>query len=309
MGLVAALVLALQAQNPPSQAPAATDVFVASLSGGGGTFTLGAPENISKSPGYDNQPSFSPDGTTLFFTSDRGPHAGLPNQGADAQALMRTDIFSWDARSRRISRVTATPEGEYSPTVMPDGRHLSAIRVEADRTQRLWKFGLDGSDPTVVLPDVKPVGYHAWLDENTLVLFVLGQPASLQVADVRTGKTETLATDIGQSIQKIPAGGVSYVQQSGEGSERTLTIMEVRREGGKLVTRPLTPVVEGARQAHVAWTPDGTLLMANGATLHAWKRGQTAWRAVADLAKLELRNVTRLAVSPKGDLVALVAVP
>jgi hypothetical protein len=67
--------------------------------------------------------------------------------------------------------------------------------------------------------------------------------------------------------------------------------------------------VPGVRQAHVAWTPDGTLLMAHEGALHAWKADQAGWRAIADLAALGLRNVTRLAVSPKGDRIALVATP
>ena len=189
----------------------------------------------------------------------------------------------------------------------PDGKHISVIRVEADGTQRLWKFGIDGRDPVLVLQDVKPVGYHAWLDEHTLVLFVLGRPATLQAADVNTGKAEVVTQDIGQSIQRMPTGGVSFVQQAGETGARILTISEATKQSGKIVTRPLTTVVAGARQAHVAWTPDGTLLMAHEGTLHAWKAGEPGWRAVADLEALGLRNVTRLAVSPSGDRIAIVA--
>ena len=56
-----------------------------------------------------------------------------------------------------------------------------------------------------MLENVKPVGYHAWADDHTLALFVLGQPATLQLADTRTGTARTIASDIGRSIQRIPA--------------------------------------------------------------------------------------------------------
>ncbi len=158
----------------------------------------------------------------------------------------------------------------------------------------------------MVLKDVKPVGYHAWLDDQTLALFVLGQPATLQVARTTTGTAETVASNIGQSIQKMPDGGVSFVQQAGEGTARTLTVTQLKMENGKAALKPLTPVVQGATQAHVAWTPDGTLLMAHADTLYAWKAGAAEWRPVADLAALGVRNVTRLAVSPKADLIAIV---
>jgi hypothetical protein len=84
-------------------------------------------------------------------------------------------------------------------------------------------------------------------------------------------------------------------------------ISQVVLEGGKPVIKPLTAPVPGARQAHVAWTPDGTLLMAHSGWLHAWRAGDSAWRAVADLDALGLKAVTRLAVSPKGDRIAIVA--
>ena len=289
-------VLAMSAQ----QAPPSTDVYVSTLAIGGDRVTLGKPENISNSPGYDNQPFFAPDGGSLYFTSGRGP---APASGGAPQ----TDIYRYDLQAKALTQVTKTPESEYSPTVMPDGKHISVIRVEADGTQRLWRFTRAGSDPALVLSDIKPVGYHAWLNDSMLALFVLGQPATLRVASVQSGTADIVANNIGQSVQKIPGGGVSFVQQAGEGAERTATIMEVRLESGKPATRTITPAVPGATQVHVAWTPDRTLLMAHGGSLHAWREGATTWRAVADLGSLGLQNVTRLAVSPKGDRLAIVA--
>ena len=160
-----------------------------------------------------------------------------------------------------------------------------------------------------MLTDIKPVGYHAWLDETTLALFVLGQPATLQIASTGTGKGEIVASNIGQSILRMPTGGVSFVQQAGTGPEQTLTVTQVTVEQGKPVTKPLTTAVAGARQAHLAWTPDGTLLMAHDGGLHAWRAGAPGWERIADLGALGLRNVTRLAISPKGDRIAVVAVP
>jgi dipeptidyl aminopeptidase/acylaminoacyl peptidase len=293
---------ALQSPAAPQATPGppATEVFLAPLTVIGGSLTVGTPENISNSPGYDNQPLFAPDGRTLYFTSARGDvssKCGSP----------QTDIYAFDLQSRRVTPVTGTPECEYSPTVTPDGRHLSAVRVEADGTQRLWRFGLDGSRPSLVLADVKPVGYHAWLDSQRLALFVLGQPSTLLIADASTGKAEVVASNIGPSIQRRPRGGISFVQQSGDREHRTFTITELAMERGKPVTRPLTSAVAGATQVHIAWTPDDTLLMAHAGTLHAWKPGSSAWVAAADLAALGLENVTRLAVNPAGDRIALVA--
>ena len=288
---VAAATFGIQAQPPDSE------IFLAKLSMVDGALTVTAPENISNSPGYDNQPSFSRDGRSVFFTSARG---GTP-AGATVPQM---DIYRYDIDSRKVTQVTKTAESEYSATVTPDGKHISVIRVEADQTQRLWQFPLAGGQPRVVLADVKPVGYHAWIDANTLALFVLGQPPTPQIADVRTGKAEIAARSIGRSLQPIPGGGVSFVQR---GDDKTMRIERVAVENGKPTISSLVGSAPNATEEFVAWTPDGTLLMPAGGHLYAWRRGEAEWKRIADLSGLGLMSVSRLAISPKGDSIAFVA--
>src|SRR6185503_1782415 len=175
-----------------------------------GAIEPGRAINITSNPGYDNQPSFTPDGRGILFTSVRGGGT-------------QTDIYKYDIASKQIAQVTNTPESEYSATVTPAGT-MSVVRVELDeaKTQRLWQFDADGRNPRLVLENVKPVGYHAWSDDHTLALFVLGQPATLQVADTRSGAAVTLASDIGRSLQPIRgaqagAASISFVQRERRG--------------------------------------------------------------------------------------------
>src|SRR5262249_33319458 len=114
----------------PLHAQGSTDIYLAPLSIQNGRPVIGAPVNLTNRPGYDNQPSFKPDSRSILYTSTRedGP----------------SDIYRVDIASKAITRVTATPESEYSATVMPGGKRFSVIRVEHDSTQRLWSFALDG---------------------------------------------------------------------------------------------------------------------------------------------------------------------
>jgi WD40 repeat protein len=299
--LAAAWALAAAQPQPPD-----IEIFLAPVTTVSGAITIGPPANITSSPGYDNQPSFTPDGTALFFTSARG---GAGGQAGPPPRPPQTDIYRYEIASREISRITSTPESEYSPTVTPDGSHITVIRVESDGTQRLWRFTLDGRLPELVLADVKPVGYHAWATAETIALFVLGKPSTLQLADVRTGTAVEVARDIGRSIQRMPGGHVSFIQrQAGEaGTAAALTIMELDTASRK--TTRVVSVVPGATEADTAWMPDGTLLMALKDVLYAWRSGQKEWRRVADLSQLGLGGVTRLAVSPSGDRLAIVASP
>jgi hypothetical protein len=308
--LVTLAFVAIQAQAPPD-----TEVFLAPLSRAGGKLAVGAPVNISSSPGYDNQPSFLPDGSAILFTSARSRVVSAPVEGVPAPAA-QMDIYRYDLGSKRVTQVTDTLLSEYSPTVTPDGRHISVIRVEEDGTQRLWRFTIDGKQPSVILAGVKPVGYHAWLDEHRVALFILGErpkPATLQVADTRTGKADVVAEDIGQSIQRMPGGGISFVHREpgAAGTPGSFVIKQLRigpaPDGRPYVVETLVPAISGASAPHVAWTPDGTMLTAHGGKLHAWQRGSSDWTVVADLDAAGLRNVTRLALSPKGDSIALVA--
>ncbi len=294
------------APSPPPARPAApdTEVYLASLKIAGDRIEIGGPKNISTSAGYDNQPSFTRDGSAVLFTSGRGGG--------------QTDIYRYDIVPGRVSQVTTTPESEYSPTETPD-QGISVIRVEADGTQRLWRFTTDGRDPRVVLDAVKPVGYHAWADDHTLALFILGQtgtsqPSTLQIADSRTGSVRTVASDIGRSIQRIPGGSaISFVQRERTADKTTFLIKEIDPASGSI--RLLTPAVEGPGDVDCAWTPDGTLLMARGDRLFAWRRARPsessspAWREVASLERLGLHGVTRLAINPDGTAIALVANP
>lgn len=276
-----------------AQGAAGTDIHLVALTLRDSGAVVGTPASITSRPGYDNQPAFTPDGRAVMFTSIR----------ADAQA----DIYRYDLQTRGIARVTSTPESEYSATVMPGGRRISVIRVEADSTQRLWSFLADGTDPRLVLSDIKPVGYHAWANDTILALFVLGSPATLQVANARSGTARTLLGGIGRSIHRIPGSEtISFVHKQ---SDSVWVIRKLVPASDSLVTLVRTlPRVED-----YAWAPDGSILMAQGNRLFRWKAypgstgAATEWKEIAAFSDPTMQRLSRLAVSPRGDWVALVA--
>lgn len=287
-------------QATPTPTPAATptpqptpmpntDVFIVDVSAGaGGALKLGAARRVTTWEGYDNQPSFTPDGRALLYTSIR----------ADNQA----DTYRYDLAAGTTSRLTETAEGEFSPTVTPDGKFFSVVRVEKDSTQRLWKFPLAGGAPTLVLENFKPVGYHVWADERTVALFILGQPATLQVVEVPTGVYGVVATNVGRSLQRRPATPkVTYVHKQGEG-DWWIKEYDTKTHAKATITRTLP----GSED--FAWTPDGAILMARGPKIFLWRPGSD-WQEVADFTFSGLTRISRLAVSPRGDRVALVAQP
>jgi WD40 repeat protein len=280
--LVAMLVLVAQ-QPAPQPAPPATEVYIAGLMIDAGPLTGGTPTNISNNPGYDNQPSFLPDGSGVLFTSNR-----------DGK---QTDIYRYDFASSALTQLTRTVESEYSPLVTPDRRSFSVIRVEADGAQRLWRFDLDGSNPGVVLENVKPVGYHAWIDKTHLALFVLGgqgQPSTLQIADLATGTSEVVDKGIGRSLQIRPrTGTLTYVSKP-QGAHWVIKELDPKTRAIATVTE----TVDDNASEDFVWHPARPwLLMPRGTKIFGWNVNQ-GWTEVGDFTASGIGRITRLAAAP-----------
>src|SRR5437016_1251413 len=284
---------AARSQTPspsPTATPAYSDIFIVDVKNERGGMRFGPPVKITAFAGYNNQPFFLPDGRSILYTSIR-----------DKQA----DIYRYDLRSRATSQITNTPESEYSPTLMPDGKNISVVRVEADGTQRLWKFPLNGGQPSLILEHIKPVGYHLWIDDHTLALFILGakgKPNTLQIVDVPTEKAEIVAENPGRILRLIPhQNKLSFVQKI---SDREWIVKAFDLKTGKFATLIKTfPGVED-----YAWTPTGILLMAKDTKLFKWNPTvDQDWQQIADFSQAGLKRITRISVSPKGDRIAIVA--
>jgi len=275
-----------------ASAPPSTDVFLARMLDGHDSLRLSAPQNITRRPGYDNQPAFLTDATGLLYTA-------IDSTG-------QADIWRYDLGTRRHTRLTRTPESEYSPTMMPGSKRFSVVRVERDSTQRVWSFRLDGQDPQLVLPSLAPVGYHAWLDQFRLVVYVLGTPSTLHVVRRDGTEDEVRASHIGRAIQRVPAQNwYSYVQLD---STHTPWIVAQPVEGGppsRLVRLP-------EDNEFYTWAPDGTLFSATRGSIVRWNgvSGEGSdWVPVPMAAPVSANHISRLAVSPDGRWLAFVAEP
>lgn len=299
--LIAALIQA--PATPPAQPaapPPGTDIYLLPLAGGLASLKSAKPMPVSTTPGYDNQPMFSADGSRILFAAN---HDGK-----------QTDIYAFDRDGSRVSQVTRTAENENSPTFLPAGigdpGGFSVVQSEMrppnappGPIQRLWRFNARGANPQLILADINPVGYHAWVDADRVGLFVLGQPNSLQLASVKTGKGDVVANGIGRSLHRIPGTRlISFVHREPSGE---FWVKQIDVDTKKIDA--LIKVVEGNTERDMTWMPDGkTILMSGGTKVYSWGRGASGWTEVFDASAHGVGAVSRLAVSPKGDAVAIV---
>lgn len=282
--IVVLLAQGVAADTARGQGPPSTDIWLVPVDLEASPPTLGAPRNLTDRDGYDNQPFFEPEGNSLLFTSQR-----------DEQM----DIYKARLTVAPIAQLTDTPESEYSATVMPGGHEFSVIRVESDGTQRLWAFRRDGSAPRLLLESVVPVGYQAWTPDNALALFILGEPATLQLADLAGDSAAVMAEDIGRSLHALPDGsGFSFLHRV-EGAWR---IRALDLTSGNLSELGLP--FEDSQD--MAWTPDGRIIMASGSRV-AIRAIEGDWQVIGDLADAGITQLTRVAVHPDGSFLAIVA--
>lgn len=265
-----------------------TDVFLYRLTGLP-IVSRGRVFNITNRRGYDNQPSWDGSARILYTSQDGG----------------QTDIFRIDFETSTIERVTSTPESEYSAAPTPDGKAISVVRVERDSTQRLWRFPSDGSAPSVVLPNLKPVGYFAWLDSTTLAVYLLGDPNTLQIADTRDGVARIVASNVGRSLQRVPGGRkASFLHRVGQRWILKTVDPEFRLDGTFHV-ESIAPMPDSAD--YVVWRSPTELYTAANSRIFRMRLPNRTWEPVADLAEAGIRRISRLALSPDGSRLALVA--
>lgn len=270
----------------PAIAQPGTDIFLMDFAADGTSATLSNARNITHRGGYDNQPYFHPGQNLLYYSA--------------ADSAGRTDIKVFDLRNGTTARFTRTHEREYSPTVTPDGQGISCIIQRDNGAQDLGVYPIKGGEARVVINNLT-VGYHAWRGDSELLLFVLGEPATLRTFAVKTGDTKTLASNIGRSLHRIPhTTDVSFVAKENE----TWIIKRLKADG---TIEEITNTLPGRED--LAWLPDGRLLMSDGASLFICnpQTPAAAWMPLQWPAGFSATGITRLAVNNEGTLLAVVA--
>jgi len=247
---------------------------------------------------YDNQPLFLPDGDSLLYTS------ALTNNSFE-----QTDSMLISLESGQVLNLTKSIESEYSPTLMPNGTSFSVIRAANDE-QKLWRYPLYPQQQSVepaseLLTSINPIGYHAWIDNNRVMLFVLGEPHTLQLADIRKQSSQVLDKNIGPSLFAIPHSSLmSYTASIGEEEDIQWQLKSYHPETGQI--KRLTILPKGAY--YYAWSGNGYAIAAVDSILMQWDKANIAqgWRPFADVSDVCPKGVTRLTTHSQSSKIALV---
>jgi len=247
------------------------------LASNDGTIALKDPRIISANNlnGYNNQPRwFNSD--ELYITRQKA--------GSD-----QTDLVIYDTRNKTETLFTKTRQSEYSPTPTPDGQHLTCIRVEDDGTQVLWQYPLDRSHGGKrILNHLKDIGYHFWINEKEIVLFVVGDPVKFVLANIDNTETYDISTKIGRCFSKMDNGNVLFVYKYTEDIWHLKAFDPATKRSRFIAETP-----KGSED--FALIEGGSILMGQSAKLMRLDAPYTSWVEIADLSTYDLNSISRLA--------------
>ena len=290
-GLLVVAASVAVALDATAQSSTAVNLYVADLTYDGQALRVGKPQKLTGDKGINSQPSFTPDGKSILF---------VRRDSAAAQG----DVFRIDLATGAEARVTSTPEMENSPTVTPDGK-LMVIRwtpATLFKEWGPWIYEMNGTPSRGVLPGPDTVGYYVRLDQFS---FAMVRPKSTTAVAIFDTRTSTM-TDYDFRVanlppQKIPRQrAISYTRVDSVGGNR------IRRLD--LVTHDTTEIALALPRRTVhAWTPRGTIIMANGNTISTLTPPQKTWTQVASFTDPELQEINAYVVSPKGDKLILIS--
>lgn len=236
--------------------------------------TGGAARALTSGPAFDSHPRYSPDGTTIAFTSDRG---GLSN------------IWLMDADGGH-PRPATDEKGAYvrSAAWTPDGRYLIARKEEARRggipPVELWVYHRDGGGGAKLTSadDLQNAAGAVASHDGKWIYFAARARKFSYISDLRDGLWQIWRYDRerGESRQ-VTSGFGGAMRPALSPDDRTLVFVS-RRDGESvlvardlasgaervLVTNVTRDEAEGFAQMDLwpnyAFTPDGkSLVFAN----------------------------------------------
>ncbi|CAM3469595.1 hypothetical protein [Aequorivita lipolytica] len=244
-------------------------------------------QNASNNEGYNNQPSFFSNDVLLFAGNNEG-------QSDIAEYNFNTKTKKWFNNK--------TEGGEYSPQKFPSNNDVTAVRLDKDGLQRFYLYNSETGN-SLELIDKLQVAYFAFYNDQKILATVLdGEVMDLVLIDLPTKVSDTIFRNVGRSLQKVPkTNSMSYSLVNEEGN-LDLYLLDMNSYESYFVTE--LPI---GIQDYV-WLNDTQILIGSGNRLYMYDTlGDSEWTRVASLEDYGLKNISRMAISPNGKKIAVVA--
>jgi hypothetical protein len=263
-----------------------TEVFLFDLAINNSQIDISIGKNISNNEGYDNQPSFLNDDRILFSSTRNG----------------QTDIAQYFSSYNSKVWINFTEGSEYSPLKIPNINEVTAVRLDKDGKQRLYRYNLSNGESTELIKDLV-VAYYTWFDDNIIVSAVIeDEQLNLFASNISEGTSRKYTTKVGRSFHNIPNSNlVSFISKENESQWQ---IKSVNPETG--ATKLIANTLEGVED--ICWLNNKTILSAKGSKMYKLTLNKdNNWKEVSDLSSYGISSITRMAVNPSNNKLAVAA--
>lgn len=243
-------------------------------------------KKINLPDGYNNQPWFSNNSSSFYFTG-----CSFPNK--------EPHIYNYRLSSGKPSLFSHSENSEYSPKISPDGYAVSCVTVEKDSVQRIWMY--DAATGTVgkcLSQETDSVGYYAWLGKDSLLYFKLTFPQSLRVLDLKSGEDYLICENPIRSFGKMQANHFYYVVKKPDFNEIMVYDITLRKA--------TTFAIDRNKNQDYLWHPELGILKAEGASIYRYSTDSKVWVKSADFSAYGITKLSRFAFSPNQKKLVII---
>jgi hypothetical protein len=246
-------------------------------------------KKISNNKGYNNQPIFVSN-DKILFTSERN---------------LQNDIVQYDSSENSLKYLTNTLTSEYSPIRYKKNK-VTAVSLDKKGEQYLRIYNVKDNTFKIPFTD-KIVGYYNYSKKikNQIISSVLeNNELVLYTSNLKTKKHTYIDNNTGRSIHNIPKNKfgeekISYISK--KDSIWNINYVDLSSYKTKTITTTLN------NNEDICWFKDGSILTSNKNNLYIFNSKLSKdWKLLCSLEEYGITNISRIAINPNNDKLALV---